>query len=448
MVKYNSTQPLGLEVGGKGVAGHAGLWQLGRFADRLGVARLWSEAFEPPGRGGRRRDRGTMLVQAAMMLAGGGEACTDIEYLRAQPGLFGDAPSDSTLYRMFHSIGEGAARRLSEGLAQVRARLWNQLTAAAGEKGAAVVLDVDSSLHEIHSENKQHAGPTYKGGYGFHPIYAFLDATGECLAALLRPGNAGANKVDDHVTVLEQALSVLPEAAAAGVRIRVDSAGGPALAWECRRRQVGFSIVARRRRDIQTAISHLLELEDGLAWEPALPAEPGQETQAQVAEATHLVDASAWPPGTRLIIRRERRHPGAQRSLFPSDEYRYWGHWTDHPSFTPQQADLDIRRHARVENHIARIKASGAKRFPFQSFRANQAWLLAVVLADALVLWFQTICLAGTNLWRARPKTMRWTYWHTPARITRHARRLLLRIPQAWPTAHLIASAHRLILRL
>ena len=205
-MKYNSTQLLGLEAGGKGVAGHAGLWQLGRFADRLGVPRLWSAAFEPPGRGGRRHDRGTMLVQAAVMLAGGGEACTDIEYLRVQPALFGDAPSDSTLYRMFHSIGEGTARRLSEGLAQVRARLWNQLTAGADEEGAAVVLDIDSSFHEIHSENKQHAAPTYKGGYGFHPIYCFLDATGECLAALLRPGNAGANKVDDHITVLEQAL--------------------------------------------------------------------------------------------------------------------------------------------------------------------------------------------------------------------------------------------------
>ena len=313
MVKYNSTQQLGLEAGGKGVASHAGLWQLGRFADRLGVPRLWSAAFEPPGRGGRRHDRGTMLVQAAVMLAGGGEACTDIEYLRVQPALFGEAPSDSTLYRMFHSIGEDTARRLSEGLAQVRARLWNQLTADTDE---AAVLDIDSSFHEIHSENKQHAAPTYKGGYGFHPIYCFLDATGECLAALLRPGNAGANKVDDHLTVLEQALSALPEhAAAAGVRIRVDSAGGPALAWECRSRRIGFSIVARRRRGIEAAVYKLDS--DDLAWEPALPAEPGQKTRAQVTEATHLVDASKWPPGTRLVIRRERRHPGARRSLFP-----------------------------------------------------------------------------------------------------------------------------------
>ena len=444
MVKYNSTQPMELKTDGKGAAGHAGLWQLGQFMDQLGIPKVWSTAFEPPGRGGRRHDPGKTLAHAVLMFAGGGEACTDIEYLRAQPELFGDVGSDSTLSRLLLNLSEATSRRLTEGLARVRARLWKQLTSHTNTEG--VVLDIDSSVHEIHSENKENTAPAYTGGYGFHPIYAFWDATGECLAALLRPGNAGANKVDDHLTVLEQAMSVLPDyAVSSGVRIRVDSAGGPSLAWESRRRQVGYSIVARYRRDIEAAV-YLLD-RDGLAWEDALPAEAGGEVTAQVTEATHLVDTSGWPPGTRLIIRRERKHPGARRTLFRSDNYRYQGHWTDQ-AFTPPEADLDIRRHARCENHIARIKDSGAQRFPFQPFGANQAWLLAVVLADTLVLWFQTICLGGTSLRRARPKTMRWGYWHTPARITRHARRLLLRIPRCWPAAPFIAQAHRLILQL
>ena len=446
MVKYNSTQPMELKTDGNGTAGHAGLWQLGQFMDQLDIPKLWSTAFEPPGRGGRRHDRGKVLAHAVLMFAGGGEASTDIEYLRAQPELFGDVASDSTLSRLLLNLSEATAQRLTEGLARVRKRLWKQLTAGADTEG--VVLDIDSSVHEIHSENKENTAPAYTGGYGFHPIYAFWDATGECLAALLRPGNSAPNKVDDHLTVLEQALSVLPEHATSGegrVRIRVDSAGGPSLARECRRRQVGFSFVARYRRDIEAAV-YLLDA-DGLAWEDALPAEAGGETKAQVTEATHLVDTTGWPPGTRLIIRRERKHPGARRTLFRSDEYRYQGHWTDQ-AFTPPEADLDIRRHARCENHIARIKDSGGQRFPFQPFRGNQAWLLAVILADTLVLWFQTICLRSTTLRRARPKTMRWSYWHTPARITRHARRLLLRIPRRWPAASLIASAHRLILQL
>ena len=35
--------------------------------------------------------------------------------------------------------------------------------------------------------------------------------TGETLAGLLRPGNAGANTVADHVTVLDAALAQLPD---------------------------------------------------------------------------------------------------------------------------------------------------------------------------------------------------------------------------------------------
>ena len=311
MVKSNSTEPLKLETGAEGVVGHAGLWQMGRFVDHLGVGALWSQAFEPPGRGGRRHDRGRMLVQAALMLTGGGEACTDIEHLRAQPGLFGDVASDSTLYRLLLSIGDDTAGLLARGLAAVRAGLWNQLTDAT-----EVVLDIDSSVHEIHSDNKQAAARSYKSVYGFHPIYCFWDDTGECLSVLLRPGNASANKISDHTAVLDEALAALPEhAKAGGVRIRVDSAGSRGLAWECRQRGVGFSMGASKTSGIQEAISHLDT--DALAWEPALPAEPGGETEAQVAEATHLVDDSEWPPGTRLIIRRERRHPGAPAEPVP-----------------------------------------------------------------------------------------------------------------------------------
>ena len=36
-----------------------------------------------------------------------------------------------------------------------------------------MVLGIDGSLRQIHSENKEHAAANYKGGYGFHPIYCF-----------------------------------------------------------------------------------------------------------------------------------------------------------------------------------------------------------------------------------------------------------------------------------
>ena len=124
-------------------------------------------------------------------------------------------------------------------------------------------------------------------------------------------------------------------------------------------------------------------------------------------ELTHLVDTSRWPKGTRLVVRREPRHPGAQRSLFPSYDYRYWAHWTDN-NLNPARSDADMRAHARVEGHIARLKDSGANRFPFTSFDTNRAWLALVTWADALVRWFQHLCLGGTHLARANPKTLRW----------------------------------------
>ena len=95
----------------------------------------------------------------------------------------------------------------------------------------------------------------------------------------------------------------------------------------------------------------------------------------------------------------------------------------------PGQSDADIRAHARVENNIARLKDSGALRFPFTDLDANRAWLKVVTIADALVRWFQLLCLAGTRLANARPKTLRWYLWHTPARLVRHARKTTIRIP-------------------
>ncbi len=72
-------------------------------------------------------------------------------------------------------------------------------------------MDIDASLVEIHSENKTGTAPTYKGGFGFGPMFCFADATGEALAAILRPGNAGANSIADHLTVLDAAVAQLPK---------------------------------------------------------------------------------------------------------------------------------------------------------------------------------------------------------------------------------------------
>lgn len=450
-MKSNSIVPLVVEGGGTQVVAHVGLHVLGSFADRLGLGDSLSKAVVPKGERLPVHDRGKVLCQAMLMLAGGGEACADIEHLRAQPDLFGSVASDSTLYRTFRDLDADTLDRLRTAVAEARVRAWRRMGATTGT--ATVVLDVDASLHEIHSENKEETAAHYKGGFGFHPIYCFADATGETLAELLRPGNAGANTIVDHVTVLDRAIAQLPAEIAVGhragddpslvsrpVQVRTDSAGCTDFVAHCRARNIGFAVIARANNQVHAAISRAIG--DEQRWHQAITQAGDDRRGAAVCELTDLVDLSDWPTGTRLIVRREPLHPGAQGSLFPSLEYRYWGHYTDNIDGDPVALDVHMRAHAHVEDNIRRLKDSGAVRFPFTSIDANRAWLAVVCMADSLVRWFQQLCLTGP-LAVAEPKTLRWTLWHTPARIVRRARRHIVRILDGWPTANQILDAYQ-----
>ena len=448
----NSTLAAVVEGSGTGVAAHVGLHALGAFADRLGLGDSLSARIPIAGERLPLHDRGKVLVQAMLMLAGGGEACADIEHLRSQAALFGSVPSDSTLYRTFRSIGRDTLAGLWEAMAGARADVWRRAAATTGT--ATVVLDIDASLHEIHSENKEEAAATYKGGYGFHPIYCFADATGETLAVRLRAGNAGANSIADHVALLDEAIAQLPAEVAVGHRrgddaalvrrplqVRCDSAGCTDFVRHARARNVGFAVVARSNASIHAAISRIAFDDD--CWQPALRQDGEERPGAAVAEVTELVDVSSWPAGTRLIVRREPLHPGAQQSLFPSTAFRYWGHYTDADG-DPVALDVHMRAHAHVEDNIRRLKDSGARRFPFTDFEANRSWLAVVCFADALVRWFQHLCLNGP-LALAEPKTLRWSLWYAPARIVRRARRRVVRILEGWPSTAALLQAYQRI---
>lgn len=442
-----------METGGEGVVAHVGLHCLGRFADRLGLADSLSARIPMTSERLPVHDRGKVIVQAMLMMAGGGEACSDIEKLRAQPALFGAVASDSTLYRTFLGLDPATVVGLCEAMTEARSEVWARAAATTGAE--PVVLDIDASLHQIHSENKERTAPTYKGGFGFHPLYCFADATGETLAVRLRPGNAGANHVGDLVGVLDAAIGALPAEIAAGhhpgddpglvgrsVQVRSDSAAGRTFALACRARNVGFAVVARSNEQIHAAISRVAY--DSQQWQPAVRQDGEARPGAGVVEVTGLVDLSDWPAGTRLIIRREPLHPGAQQSLFPSHNYRYWGHYTDSIDIDPVEADRHMRAHAHVEDNIRRLKDSAANRFPFCDFDANSAWLTVACMADTLVRWFQKLCLDGP-LAAAEPKTLRWALWHTPARIVRRSRQQIVRILDGWPTATILDDAYQRI---
>jgi len=210
-----STRIVVVESGGTQVVGHVGLHALGAFADRLGVGETLSRAVGWSGPGTPIHDRGRVLSQTMLMLAGGGESCADIETLASQGRLFGDVCSDTTLYRTFtKTLTPDVVDRARRAMAQVRSDVWKRLAAITGD--GEVILDVDATLVEIHSENKEGTAGNYDGGYGFHPLFCFADATGDALSGMLREGNAAANNTADLLAVVDDAISQLPAAVAAG----------------------------------------------------------------------------------------------------------------------------------------------------------------------------------------------------------------------------------------
>ncbi|WP_419924313.1 IS1380 family transposase [Candidatus Poriferisocius sp.] len=437
-MQVSSTRDVRVAGGGGQVAAHSGLFALGRFADGLGLGEALSAAVP---RGGERapvHDRGKVLAHSLLMLAGGGEACSDIEHLRAQPVLFGEVASDSTLYRTLRGLGPGATEAVLGAVAGVRAGVWERRGDAAGP----VVLDIDSTLVEVHSENKQQAAAHFKGGFGFHPMLCATDE-GEPLSIKLRAGNAAANHILDHIEVMDAAIAQLPAAVARGhrpgdghaplgeVHLRVDAAGcSVGIAEACRDRNIGFFMTARSNFEVTAAIDRVRF--DAGKWQPALGADGEPSRRAQVADLTGSVDLAGWPERTRFIARREPLHPGAQRTLFDSGNWRYRGFYTD-AAGDPAQLDAHMRGHARIENTISDLKDSGLKRMPFTDFDANAAWTQLVALSLALVRWFQQLRLTGP-LAQAAPKRLRWQLWHAPARLVRSSRKWTLRLLDWWPT--------------
>jgi hypothetical protein len=117
-----STNRVSVESGGTGVAAHVGPHALGSLADQLELGSLLSSRIVPRGRTPLHY-RGKVLVQMAMVLAGGGESCADIEHLRVQTNLFGSVPSDTTVFRTFHEFSAPERDQLAEALGEVRASL-------------------------------------------------------------------------------------------------------------------------------------------------------------------------------------------------------------------------------------------------------------------------------------------------------------------------------------
>jgi hypothetical protein len=397
------------------------------------------------------------------MLADGGEAIADLAVMRGMPELFGPVASDPTVWRVLDSIDETTLGRIRAARAQARETAWAQLcqtrggipaSRAAGRQIPGLVLDLDASIVVCHSEKEQ-ATPTWKKTFGYHPLFCFLDNTREALAGILRPGRAGSNTTADHIAVLDAGLTQIPDAHRHGddVLIRADTAG-------C---TYGFLAHIRGLRDqgirsfFSVGVPVTEPIRDAIraatAWIPALEADGELRDGAQIVEITHLVAPAVlanFPGGTRLIVRRERPHPGAQLDLFDTIEgLRHQVMATDTPVGQGSIQFLEARHrgHARVEDRIRCGKDTGFGRFPSRQFAINTAWLELALTACDLLAWTQLLLCDG-ELAAAEPKRLRYRMLHVAARLTRSARRARLRIAQSWPWADAITDAFTRLARL
>jgi hypothetical protein len=401
-------------------------------------------------------DPAKVLLDLALGLAVGGDCLADVAVLRAEPGVFGLVASDPTVSRTIDRLADDADRVLAAidtARAAARARVWALAGDRAPDHGTdaarPLVIDVDATLVTAHSE-KQAAAATFKKGFGHHPLWAFVDhgpdGTGEPVAALMRPGNAGSNTAADHLTVIRAALRQLPGYRAGWrpgkkILIRVDGAGAThdLLEWLAGQRlsySVGFGLT-------QAVVDQLAALPEG-AWQPAYNADGEPRPGAWVIEATGLMTLSGWPKGMRVIVRKERPHPGAQLRLTDPDGHRYTAFATNTAPGGPgrQLADLELRhrRRARVEDRIRAAKDTGLRNLPLHELDQNRIWQAVVALACDITAWTQMLALTEHPARRWEPKRLRLRLFSLSAEHARHARTTVLHLPGRAPWTDLVIT--------
>jgi len=458
-VKRNPTPFVGIDEVRESLVSSSGALLVKEAIRVAGLDRDLSAALAPwrPARAVA-HDPGKVLLDVATAVALGGDCLADVAAVRAQPEVFGSVASDPTVSRVFAALAadaDQAVAAIRAAHARARAAAWARRRPLAGKPGTRVggqvIVDLDATLVTAHSD-KEHAEPTFKRGYGFHPMCSSIDhgahGTGDVGAINLRPGRASAWDVAAHIACLDDTLAQLPEDERAPVLVRADT-GGCSQAFLHHITDLGFeySIGFPGNEIVRTAIEVIPEQ----AWRAAVDGDGGPRDGAQVAELTAWMPPSVrsahsakrdWPAGMRVIARRERPHPGAQLRLTDHNGWRITCFATNTPrSARWRLADLEVRhrQRARCEDRIRGLKDTGLRNLPFHSYAKNRIWVEVVALAADLLTWTQTLAFDETEPARRwEPKRLRFRILAVAGHIIRTGRRRRLRLPRGWPWNHLI----------
>ena len=482
----------GLQVtaDGTGIVSHAGLALVRALADNTGLTAGLSKALASDRL--LVHDRGRVLADLACAIGDGAEVISDFRAMGDQGELFGLVASVPTAWRTLAEIaggGERALGRITAAVNAARRGAWAGIEARHGALPGIRVADkmldgvtcirLDASVVTCHSD-KEGAEPDFKG-FGYHPLLACCDNTGEPLAGLLRPGSAGSNTTADHLAVLDAAVAALPPGSRRRLMVTCDGAGAShaliaRLDKLAARRgyqviySVGWELGGRERAAIsavpagawQIAVDARGEVRERRTDDACGDLGCGHRRcwieEAHVAELTSLLregpagdQLEGWPAVMRVFARRERPHPGAQLTLFEAGGGWRYSLWvTNRPAATKgwlgQNAYIDAahRVHARVEDAIRTGKDCGIGKYPSTSLAMNKAWQAAALTAATLLAWLRLLALDGP-LATAEPKTLRYRILHAAARLTRGGRQRHLRIQASWPwAADIVTAWHRI----
>ncbi|MGW2189510.1 IS1380 family transposase [Streptomyces sp. NPDC001719] len=435
-----------VEGGGRGVVSQAGAVLLVETVRKSGLDKAVPAALTPWRKDRAVHDPGKILLDVALAVALGGDCLADVAVLRAESAVFGPVASDPTVSRRISTLAAAGTRALSalrRARAEARERVWQLAGTAAPDTAGQVTVDLDGVLVIAHSD-KQDAAATWKKSFGHHPLVGFVvhgtDGSGEPVAALLRPGNAGSNTAADHIEAARLALAQLPKKYRRGRQtlIRTDSGGGTHefVNWlSARGRWLSYSVGMTITEAIHQAV---LRVPDS-AWTPAVEGDGEIRDGAWVAELAGDV-LHGWPGGMWLIVRKERPHPGATLRFTTRDGIRLTCFATSTKNLSAATLELRHRRRARTEDRIRNARDTGLRNLPLHSSAQNRIWLEIIQIALDLLAWMPILTLTGAAR-RWEPKKLRMRLFSAAAQLVTHARHRSLRFTAAWPWTSLINGA-------
>lgn len=392
----------------------AGLLLTATVAARLGLEALIDSTVRLTGRaGGARPGRKVLTVVHAMI--GGADCIDDTDRLRAgsTAAVLGhQVMAPSTLGTFLRAFTFGHVRQLEAVVGQAIERSWALGAAPAG----VLIIDVDSTICEVHGHQKQGAAYGYTRVLGYHPLLATRADTGEVLHARLRKGSA--NTARGIGRFVDELLARLGRAGGGeALVLRADSGFYQhRLLDRLSRAGVGFSITIAQRAPVRAAIEAI----DEAAWQRI----DYPDGEAHLAECLYR--------GRRLVVRRVPGHHSSQGQLFAT--WRYHAFVTNLAG-SAWSLDRQHRAHAVVELSIRDLKAGPLTHLPSGSFNANSAWLQCAALAHNLIRWTAALGGGATDQLIVA-KTFRTRLIAIPGRLVNRSGQPTLRLPARWPWAH------------